>query len=219
MRIIPNRNSLLSSLPLLFFTVLFQIFPALETFAGCIVLKGRGLEQPHPVCPPCKVTLIPGRRPPVLIIPERNDKGGNPQFPEHVQPEKVLLYGGIESYQHIAGNLVRLHMPDHLFQTLCQVQCGQVPGDVDVLFHLQFVQMPGLFLIHNPDVHTVQFYGLAGFQQIIHCRPSLRIGKEVVVQYLNPFSFGIQLFHRLHCPDIPFFLADEAEKAFTDAAP
>lgn|GEM_PF-3291999 len=218
MQIIPNRNSLLFSLSLLFFTVLFQIFPALETFAGCIVLKGGGLEQPHPVCPPCKVTLIPGRRPPVLIIPERNDKGGNPQFPKHVQPEKVLLYGGIESYQHIAGNLVRLHMPDHLFQTLCQVQCGQVPGDVDVLFHSQPVQMPSLFLIHYSDVHTVQFHGLTGFQQILHRRPSFGIGKEVVVQYLNPFSFGIQ-FHRLHRPDIPFFLADEAERAFTDAAP
>lgn len=154
---------------------------------------------------------------PPYIIPERNHKRSNTQFPEYVQPEEVLRHGGIESYQYVASNLVRLHILDHLFQAVCQIQCGQVPCDVDILFHFQSVQIPNLFLIHYSDVHTVQFHGLTGFQQIIHRRPSFRIGKEIVVQYLNPFPFRIQL-HRLYRLNVPFFLADEAERAFTDTA-
>ena len=84
MRIIPNRNSRLFPLSLTVFIGLFQIFPTLESLAGCVVFKRGGLEQPHPVRPPGKVTLVPRRRPFISIIPERDDKGGNSQFPEYI---------------------------------------------------------------------------------------------------------------------------------------
>ena len=73
------------------FIGLFQIFPALESLAGCIVFKGRGFEQPHPVRPSGKVTLVTGRYPFISIIPKRNYKGSDSQFPKYVQPEQVLL--------------------------------------------------------------------------------------------------------------------------------
>ena len=106
MRIIPNRNSRLFPLSLTVFIGLFQIFPTLESLAGHIVLKGGGFEQPHPVRPPGKVTLVLRGHPFIPIIPERNDKGGNSQFPEYIQSEQVLLNGRIESYQYVTGYLV-----------------------------------------------------------------------------------------------------------------
>lgn len=218
MRIIPNRNGRLFPLSLTVFIGLFQIFPALESLAGCVVFKRGGLEQPHPVRPSGKVTLVLCRRPLVCIIPERDNKGSNPQFPQYVQPEQILFNGRIESYQHVAGYLVRFHMPDHLFQTVGQIQSGQIPRDMNVLFHLHSIQMPGLFLVHNPNVHTVQFNGLPGLHQIIHRRPSLRIGKEIIVQHLNPFSFRIQ-FHRFHALNVSFLFTNETKRTFTDAAP
>lgn len=199
------------------FIGLFQIFPALESLAGCIVFKGRGFEQPHPVRPSGKVTLIPGRRPFISIIPERNYKGSDFQFPKYVQPEQVLLNSRIESYQYVAGYLVGFHVFYHLFQAFCQIKLRQVPRNMDVLLHLQLVQVPGLFLVHNPHVHTVQFHGLPLFHQIIHRRPSLRVGKEIIVQHLNPFPFRVQ-FHRLYGLNVSFLLTDEAERAFADAA-
>ena len=54
----------------------------------------------------------------------------------YVQPEQILLNGRIESYQHVAGYLVRFHMPDHLFQAVGQIQPGQIPRNMDVLLHL-----------------------------------------------------------------------------------
>ena len=127
MRIIPNRSSLLFSLSLLSLSVYFRYSPHLKPFAGCIVFKGGGLEQPHPVRPSGKVTLVLCRRPLVCIIPERDNKGSNPQFPQYVQPEQILFNGRIESYQHVAGYLVRFHMPDHLFQTVGRDPVGANP--------------------------------------------------------------------------------------------
>ena len=66
-------------------------------------------------------------------------------------------------------------------------------------------------------LHTVQFHGLPLFHQIIHCRPSLRVGKEIIVQPLNPFPFRVQ-FHRLYGLNVSFLFTDEAERAFADAA-
>ena len=217
MRIIPNRNGRLFPLSLTVFIGLFQIFPALESLAGCVIFKRGGLEQPHPVRPPGKVTLVLCRRPFIPIIPERDDKGGDAQFPKYIQPEQVLLNSRIESYQYVTGYLVGLHVLHHLFQAVPQVKLRQVPCDMDVLLHPEPVQVPGLFLVHNPHVHAVQLHGLPLFHQIIHCRPSLRIGKEIVVQHLNPFPFRVQ-FHRFHGLNVSFFLTDEAERTLADAA-
>ena len=67
----------------------------------------------------------------------------------------------------------------------------QVPCDMDVLLHPEPVQMPGLFLVHNPNIHAVQLYGLARFHQIAYRTPSLRVRKEIVVQHLYPVSFRV----------------------------
>lgn len=105
----------------------------------------------------------------------------------------------------------------HLFQAVPQVKLRQVSCDVDVLLHPEPVQVPGLFLVHNPYVHAVQLHGLARFHQIAYRTPSLRVRKEIVVQHLNPFPFRVQ-FHRFHGLNVSFFLTDEAERTLADAA-
>ena len=90
-----------------------------------------------------------------------------------------------------AGYLVRLHVLYHFFQAVRQVKLRQVPCDMDVLLHPEPVQMPGLFLVHNPNIHAVQLYGLARFHQIAYRTPSLRVRKEIVVQHLYPVSFRV----------------------------
>ena len=87
---------------------------------------------------------------------------------------------------------------------------------MDIAFQLQLIQPIGLFLSHNPDVNSVQLDGLIHFEKIVNGIFPIRIGEEVIVKHLNPFSVRVK-FYWLYRMEVTHFIPYQAERTFADA--